>query len=185
MSEPNLLEFLPLRRRALLRSAIGRTLEQVDRLLVTTPDDFVDRGGPPMGFFAQASGPVELLFSGGLVHALSTWPSQLSVLVEPDKLGPDPYAVRYRLSASQQVAPAWLVSALGATVDAVRVWVYRDDVPSDEARQAAVSYVLGTGLELFYCTYLHGRMDGDELVRREDLPAELPADPIDVGDEAD
>jgi hypothetical protein len=60
----------------------------------------------------------------------------------------------------------------------VGVHIYRDDVPSDEARQAAISYELESGCELFYVTYLHGRMSGDELMRGEDVPRDHVAETI-------
>ena len=173
---------LPLHQSALLGAAVGRTLDDIERILATTPEDFEARGGAPDGFFAEASGPTEITFSGGLVHALAGRASELSVIVGPDRFGPDPYAERYRLTDGPVAAhaPAWLAELVGATVTDVRVWLYRDDVPSDEARQAAVSYVLEGGDELFYGTYLHGRMSGDELFRRQDLDPDVSAGPVSV-----
>ncbi|MFJ6484784.1 MULTISPECIES: hypothetical protein [unclassified Streptomyces] len=159
---------LPLNRRDLLRRAVGRTLEDIERITSTRPADFTERGGAASLFFPSVSGPVQLEFSDGLIHALTVWPSGLSVLVHDEALGDDPYADRHRLSRTPQ-APDWLRSLLGRTVLDVRVHLHRDEVPSEEPRQAAVSYVLDNGEELFYAVYVHGRMDGDELLRREDV----------------
>jgi hypothetical protein len=160
-----------LAQQALLTRAIGRRLEDIERALVVDPEWYATEYGDPQAFFTGASGPAQLDFSDGLVHTLSAWPSQLSVIVDGAALPADPYADRYRLSETDR-APQWLRDALGQEVHDVCVYVYRDDVPSDEARQAAVSYELASGIELFYVTYLHGRMSGDEIMRGEDVPRE-------------
>jgi hypothetical protein len=165
---------LPLRRKELLRAAIGTTLLDIERWFSTTVADFVARGGDETSYFARCSGATQLTFSSGLVHALSVWPSELSIVVDEAPFGEDPYSDRHRLSQTR-AAPVWLRDCLGSTVRDVRVYVYRDDVPSNEARQAAVSYVLDASIELFYCTYLHGHMDSDELLRGEDVPRDQVA----------
>lgn len=165
---------LPLERRELLAAAHGRRLVEVERLLI--PLDSYRRLDHPEGaYLAAASGPTQLTFADGLVHALSTWPSQLSLLVGGTPFSDDPYAEQHRLSEEPNHAPAWLRDSLGRTVTAVRVHVFIDDEPSDEARQAGISYELDGEVEIFYCIELHGRMSGDELLRREDLPRVLPA----------
>jgi hypothetical protein len=143
--------------------AIGRTLVDVERLITVEPDWFAGEYGQPDRFFAAASGPAELSFSGGLLHGLAAWPSEFSILVQDTAFADDPYAPRYRLSKTRQ-APAWLRECLGEAVRDVRVYVYHDDVPSDEARQAGIGYRLESGQEIVYCIYLHGRMSGDEFV---------------------
>jgi hypothetical protein len=155
---------LPLRRRELLRAAIGHTLVDIERWTATTPADFVARGGTATQHFSECSGATVMLFSEGLAHAMEGWPSQLSITVDAEPFRDVSYSERYRLSACTETAPAWLRDCLGRTVRDVRVYVFRDDVLSDEARQAAVSYLLDSGVELFYCTQLHGRGDGDELL---------------------
>ncbi|AHH97293.1 hypothetical protein [Kutzneria albida] len=166
-TDAQLADRLPLARRELLGRAIGRSLVEVERVTATPVEEFVQDGGAAPDYLAKLSGPTQLTFSGGLVHSLAVWPSQLSLLVEDSPLPEDPYADRYRLS--ELGAPSWLRALVGLTVRDVRVHLYQDEVPSDEARQAAVSYVFDEGTELYYCVYLHGRMDGDELL----LPGEV------------
>jgi hypothetical protein len=170
---------LPLAQQALLTRAIGRRLVEIERAIVVAPDWFASEYGDPEAFFTQASGATQLTFSDGLIHTLRPWPSQLSVVVEGEPLPADPYADRHRLSETEY-APGWLRGLVGQEVDDVRVHRYRDDVPSDEARQAAISYVLA-GTELFYAMYLHGRMSGDELLRGEDVPRDAVAETVAMG----
>lgn len=169
MGDSALAASLPLAQTNLLRRAVGQQLADIERLLVVTPERFTDDGGDRSEYFAAASGPTQFMFGDGLVHAFYAWPSQLSLILESDALANDEYADRHRLSETD-ASPAWLRDCLGQRVRAVHVHVYRDDVPSDEARQAAVSYTFDSGHELFYGMYLHGRLDSDELLRGETVP---------------
>lgn len=169
MRDPALGASLLLERTGLLRRAVGQQLTEIERLLVVTPQRFTENGGERSEYFAAASGPTQFTFGDGLVHAFYVWPSQLSLIVETDPLADDEYAERHRLSQTD-AAPEWLRHCLGQRVRAVQVYVYRDDVPSDEARQAAVSYALDSGQQLFYGMYLHGRLDSDELLPGESVP---------------
>jgi hypothetical protein len=165
---PELSGWLPLRQQQTLRRALGHKIVEIERWLATHVDDFVSRGGKRSLYFSRASGPVSVFFEGGVAHGLSSWPSQLSVLVEPSAIDHHPYSERHRLSTTDAAEP-WLRGCLGRTVRNVRIWIFRDDVPSNEARQAGVSYVLDSGLELVYCVHLHGRESGDELLTAEDV----------------
>lgn len=171
MGDPALTASLLLEQRELLKQAVGQHLDDIERLLVVTPERFTEDGRERAEYFAAASGPTQFSFSEGLVHAFYVWPSQLSLIVESEPLADDPFAARHLLSKTD-AAPGWLRDCLGQRVRAVGVHLYRDDVPSDEARQAAVSYTLDSGRELFYAIYLHGRLDGDELMRGEDVAAD-------------
>jgi hypothetical protein len=162
MSDP-LLEFVPSLQRDVLGQAIGRRLVEIERLIVT--------GDRPFDF-GRAVGPVQLRFDPELLHVLSVLPSQLTLLVERDVLRPDYAAEVYKLSASK-ARPA-LHECLGRVCTDVRIWKYRDDVPSDEAREAAISYVLEGGRELFYVIYLHGASDDDALMTADEFT------PVDV-----
>lgn len=166
---------LPLSQTELLGAAIGCQLLDITRWLVTTPEDFVARGGERSLFFASCSGPTELVFSEGLVHSFEGLPNELSVMVDRHPLDGVADSERHRLSESPGTATPWLRGCLGQTVRDVRVWIYRDDVPSPEARQAAVSYLLDSGDELFYCTELHGRMSDDELLSGTEVPRDAVA----------
>jgi hypothetical protein len=170
---------LPLSRLPLLLRAIGRRLLEVERLIAVEPDWFASEYGDPERFLTAASGPTQLTFSGGVVHALSSWPSQLSIVVEDAPFEQDPYAESYLLSETEH-APQWLRDCLGQRVEDVRVHRYRDDVPSDEARQAAISYQLEAGVELFYGTFIHGRLSGDELLRGDELARDHIAETVSI-----
>jgi hypothetical protein len=173
---------LPLRRRELLREAIGRTLLDIDRWTATTPSDFVARGGLRSLHFSRCSGPTIMSFGDGLVHSWAGWPSQLSIIVDGNPVVDVAYSERYRLSDCADTAPAWLRACLGRSVRDVLVHVYRDDVPSDEARQAAVSYLLDSGVELWYGTELHGRSTSDELLRGDEVPRDHVASTVSMAD---
>lgn len=170
---------LPLSKLELLRKAIGRTLLEIERRFVEQPDDYVTRAGEGTEYFARASGLTEFMFSDSLVHSLAVWPSALSITVHSSSAAEDPYAEPVRLS--RVGAPSWLFSCLGCKVLDVRVYVYREDaVDSPEPRQVAVSYVLAPDIELVYCTYLHGRMDGDELVLAAEIDPSRVASVVSV-----
>lgn len=171
---------LPLNRALLLGRAIGRSLVDVERHLAVDPEQFSKRGGRPDDWFAVASGPTQLMFGPELVHPLAVWPSALSIVVYGEPLLDDPYAPRYRLSATK--APAWLWACAGQTVTDVRVHMYRDEAPALEPCQAAVSYCLSSGVEVFYCIYLHGRMDSDELMPGDAVPRDRIARSVSVRD---
>jgi hypothetical protein len=178
-SRSPLAAMLPLNRIDRLAQAIGRTLVDVERHLPTRLEDFLARGGDESSYFSLASGATEMIFSDGLVHTLSSWPSQLSLLVSDQPRAADPDAPGCRLSATA-AAPAWLKACLGRRVRDVCVYVYQDDVDSDEARQAAVSYVLDSGTELFYGTYFHGNLDADELLEGAAVPRDHVAERISI-----
>lgn len=165
---------LPYNQLPLLRSVIGHRLLDVERSL-TPLAAHLEYGEDSAEYLSAASGPTELTFSGNLRHTLISWPSQLSVYISSERLPDDEYAERHLLSQSRELAPSWLSATLGAMVLSIRVYEFIDDIDSSEARQAAIGYLLDTKLELMYCTQLHGRMTADELVRRSDLPAQLPA----------
>jgi hypothetical protein len=160
---------LPMHQLDLLQRAIGRQLIEIERMFAISARDFAQRGAPPGEYFARASGATRLSFSGGEHHTLAVWPSQLSVIVSAAQLADDPLAERVLLSTIQP-APAWRAAVLGHAIDDVRIYEYLEpDVDSLEARQSAVSYLFDSGVELFYCTYLHGRMDGDELLLADEV----------------
>jgi hypothetical protein len=54
----------------------------------------------------------------------------------------------------------------------VRIWKLQEEFESDEAKEAAVSYVFDNELELFYCIYLHGDLDADYLLLGNEVPRE-------------
>jgi hypothetical protein len=160
---------LPLAQTELLQRSIGRTLVDIERRLPETLDRYLERGFAHARYFSEASGATQLFFSDGLLHSLCGWPSQLSVIVDDAPAWDDPDAPPVQLSRTT-AAPDWLRACLGRTVREVQVHVYLEEgVDSDEARQCAIAYLLEPAEELVYCTYLHGRMDGDELVRGRDL----------------
>jgi len=156
------LSLLPLRQTSLLGSAIGRTLIDIERLLLPTLADHLARGGDERAFFTRSHGTTGLHFTGGLLHAIYEWPSELSILVDGLPLQMREFDERHLLSQSPS-APDWLRACLGQEVRDVVAYVYDDGVPSDEARQVGLTYRLASGFDLYCGTYLHGNMDTIEL----------------------
>jgi hypothetical protein len=157
---------LPTESIGVLGAAVGRPLLDVERMTATTLADYVEFGGREDDYFVSVSGPVQLTFGGGVVHALYAAPSRFSVLVDAAPLADHRLMDRHHVG--DVPAPTWLRAAVGRVVRDVRIYFYKDDVDSGEPRQAAVSYVFDDE-ELIYCLYLHGRMSGDELVQAADL----------------
>ena len=153
---------LPQRQTALLRSAIGHVLVDIERLLLPTLADHLARGGDVKVFFTRSHGSTALHFSGGVVHSIYGWPSQLSIIVERAPLEAREFDERHLLSATPS-APDWLRACLGQEVRDVIAYVYDDGVPSDEAREVGLTYRLASGFDLYVGTYLHGNMDTIEL----------------------
>lgn len=169
-SDQELFEFLPSRQADLLATAIGLRLLDVERLFLRDPPTFLrDARFAAADFFARNSGPVELHFEGGLSHALGVWPSQLSIVVLPGPLTGHYGELLYRLGEDAAAAPE-LKACLGRSCQDVRIWILQEDFESEEAKEAAVSYVFDGGLELFYCIYLHGDLDSDYLLPGADVP---------------
>jgi hypothetical protein len=158
---------LPTESIGVLGAAVGRPLLDVERMTATTLADYVEIGGREGYYFVAVSGPVQLTFGGGAVHALYAAPSRFSVLVDDAPLADHWLMDRHHVA--EVPAPTWLRAVVGRIVRDVRIYFYKDGVDSDEPRQAAVSYVFDDDEELIYCIYLHGRMSGDELVRAADL----------------
>src|SRR5262245_38300198 len=165
--------FLPSAQTKHLGAAIGRCLVEIDRLLVTTREDFVARGGADDEYFARASGPAQLRFDDGSIHVLSVWPSELSLLVKDQPLAPDWAAEVFALSTTS--ARAELRACLGRRCEDVRIWTVAEEVDWDAAREAAISYLLSGGVELFYAIYLHGDLDSDYLMLCEEVPRDKVA----------
>ena len=61
---------------------------------------------------------------------------------------------------------------LGRRCTDVRIWTFREDIETTEAKQAAVSYVLDDA-ELFYGFYIHGSDDTDALMLRDEILPDL------------
>jgi hypothetical protein len=163
-SVKELFEFLPSKRTQLLAAALGRQLLDVERLFFRDLETFLrNRRFSAADFFARNSGPVQFHFDGSLSHAIGVWPSQLSVVVLPSPLSGYNDDPPYLLSEDAHAVPE-LKACLGRTCEDVRIWTLRDEVESEEAKEAAVSYVFEGGFELFYCIYLHGDMDSDYLL---------------------
>jgi hypothetical protein len=153
---------LPLRQTALLRSAIGHTLVDIERLLLPTLADHLAAGRDANVFFTRSHGATGLHFSGGLVHSIYGWPSQLSIIVDGLPIEAPEFDERHLLSATPS-APDWLRACLGQEVRDVVAYVYDDGVPSDEPREVGLTYRLASGFDLYVGTYLHGNMDTIEL----------------------
>lgn len=159
---------LPLQQTKLLRRAMGETLVDIERWFVLNRAQFEAYAGEGAEYFSRSSGATTFSFSGGVIHSLCGWPSQLSIRVWDESLRDDPDAERHTLSEAD-TAPKWLRDCIGQRVIDVRVYVYDDDVPSDEAKQVALSYVFDSGVELVFCTYLHGQMDDEEILRGDEI----------------
>lgn len=168
--EYELSSLLPSRRTADLERALGRRLEEVERLFNITREGFAGDGGrDARDYFSRNVGPTQLRFAGGPTHALASWPEQLSVVLLEEPLAGDDFDVLYALSADADAPPA-LRAALGQECADVRIWTFRDEVETDEAKEAGVSYLLADGTELLYCAYLHGDLSADYLITPDALP---------------
>ena len=158
-----LTKLLPSRRLDLLRQAIGRRLVDIRRLTVEGPFPLP---------FSLRSGPTEFSFEGDVRHHFAVWGEQLSIVLLDDALEADDHGRIVSLSST--VSKGSLASLVGQRCDDVRWWRYRDEVESEEAKEAGVSYVFEGGDELFYCIYLHEDLDHDQLLFRTELqPARI------------
>jgi hypothetical protein len=169
-TDDDLFRLLPTNRAEALAEAIGRRLVDVERFFQMDPSRFLTHTRFAAGqFFTHNSGPVQLCFACGVAIALVSWPEQLSLVVLPEPLSETGDDRLYRLSERGDVPPA-LADCLGRVCRDVRIWTLREEFEADEARQAAVSFLLEGGPELFYGTYLHGDLDSDYLLLGQEVP---------------
>jgi hypothetical protein len=167
--EEELAQYLPSVQIERLSQAIGRGLLEVTRWLVVPLDRFLVTGRfPAQEYFARSAGPVQLDFAGDLSHTLDVWAEQLSILVLPDPIAAP--SVEDLVCLSESAAPPTLRACLGQTCLDVRIWTLAEEIESDEARQVALSYLFSNGVELFYCTYLHGDLSSDYLLLGPEVP---------------
>jgi hypothetical protein len=167
---------LPSSRRQALAAAVGRRLTRVERLFSRSLEAFVrDTGRPESEYFSHNCGPAQLHFEEQLTHSLTVWPSQLSIIVLREPLAEQDEHRLVSLSASGPAAPP-LAACLGQVCRDVRIWTLREEFPTEEAREVAVSYRLAGDVELFYSIYLHGDLDNDYLL----LGADVPRDRVDT-----
>ncbi|MGK7917220.1 MAG: hypothetical protein AB4038_17010 [Prochloraceae cyanobacterium] len=71
--------------------------------------------------------------------------------------------------------PNSLKECLGKVCQDVKIWTLKEDFDSEEAKEAAISYVLSKNLKLLSCIYLHGDLDSDYLLLGQDIPRERVA----------
>lgn len=164
--DDELTEWLPSRQQDRLAAAITRQLVDIERWLTLTPAQFLDDAHfTPADFLVYSSGLTRFFFTADVVHSYGVEGEQLSLVLLPEPATGDPFETPYRLS-TYEPADLHLRSFLGKTCADVRIWRYYDAVPSDEAREAAVSYLFADETELFYVIYLHGDLDSDYLLSR-------------------
>jgi hypothetical protein len=170
VGDTELFKLLPSQRTDILATAIGRNLEDIERLFLLDLPTFVqDARFDPAQFFSLNSGPVQFRFDDGLTHAYDVWPSQLSVINLPAILTAADDERLYRLG-EDEAAPPKLKSCLGQRCQDVRIWTLAEEFESQEAKEVAVSYFFSADWELFYCIYLHGDLDSDYLLMGADVP---------------
>lgn len=128
-----------------------------------------------MTFFSCNTGAIQLYFEDRLIHTLSVYGEQLSIVLLPEIIASDGFAQSYRLSKMEQMAPELLKECLGNVCQDVRIWMLREEFESVEAKEAAVSYLLSNGQELFYCIYLHDDLDSDYLLLEQNIHREKVA----------
>lgn len=168
LTDEQLLALIPSRQKILLASAIGKRLVEVERFFPCDLACFVARGNEENAFFSRNSGGTCLFFEGDIVHPLSVWGEQLSLVVLPDRFTNNDYATLFKLSQTSAVFPAF-PNVLGKVCVDVRIWKLHEDFEAEEARECAISYVLTDGAELFYTIYLHEDGDGDYLMLRPEV----------------
>jgi len=106
-----------------------------------------------------------------VTQTLAVWGEQLSVVLLDERLVQQEDATLVSLRETP-LATARLKAVLGRRCSDVRIWTFREDIESDEAKQAAVSYVLDDE-ELFYGIYVHGTGDNDTLIFRDEIITNL------------
>jgi len=174
-TDAQLLSMLPSLHKPELAAAIGRRLLEVQRFFQSGRSSFVEAQGlGEQDFFPLNSGATQFDFENGVSHAFDVYGEQLSLVLLPMKLENNEYATLYPLS-EEPTAGAALKSCLGQVCRDVRIWTLKEDFESEEAKEAAVSYVLSSGAELFYCIYLHDDMDSDYLLFRQEVRLEKAA----------
>lgn len=167
--------YLPSQRIDALRRAIGRELVDVRRLFLLDLGEFLQGtpGAEETDYFARNTGPTDFVFEDGMIHPLAVWTEQFSVLVLDEPLAPIGWYTLVSLRETPLVRPRFR-SCLGRRCSDVRIWTFQEDIESDEAKQAAVSYVL-EGEELFYGFFIHGNSDEDALMFADEVRPELVA----------
>lgn len=174
-SDRELFAFLPSKRKQILAAAIGRRLEEIQRLFSLDLPAFLEDGRfTEAEFFSNNTGSVQMCFENGLTHVLDVWGEQLSIVVLSDSLQSHDSASLYRLTEIES-APATLTRCIGQICQDVRIWTLQEEFESSEAKEAAVSYVLENGEELFYCIYLHEDLDSDFLLPGSNVPRDKVA----------
>jgi hypothetical protein len=166
---------LPSKRLDELGRAIGRTLVDVRRLFGLDIKTFLEAtpGAEEIDYFGSNSGPTELVFDGGVTQTLALWDEQLSVVLLDQPLKPSSRRSVVSLVDTPFVRPR-LKSCIGRRCSDVRIWTFLEDIESEEAKQAAVSYLLD-GEELFYGFYIHGNADEDSLMFADEIQPDLVA----------
>lgn len=175
-SDLELLTFLPSKQKEILAKAIGKQLVEVERFFAMDLSSFLKYTSfKKTDFFSYNTGAVQLYFEDRLTHALSVYGEQLSIVLLPEIIASDGFAQSYRLSKMEQMAPELLKECLGKVCQDVRIWTLREEFESVEAKEAAVSYLLSNGQELFYCIYLHDDLDSDYLLLEQNIHREKVA----------
>ena len=93
----------------------------------------------------------------------------------PENLISDEFTQSYRLSSSERIASELLKECLGQVCKDVRIWRLKEEIESEEAKSAGISYLLSNGQELFYCIYLHSDLDSGYLLLEGDIQREKVA----------
>lgn len=172
-NDNELLTFLPSKQKESLAKAIGKRLIEVERFFEMDISSFLKYTSfKKADFFSCNTGAVQMYFEDRLTHALAVYGEQLSIVLLPETLTSDGFAQSYRLSEMEQMAPVLLKNCLGNVCQDVRIWTLREEFESEEAKEAAISYLLSNGQELFYCIYIHDNLDSDYLLLKQDIHKE-------------
>jgi hypothetical protein len=147
-----------------LRLAIGKVLLEVERFIETDLSTFLKSSWfDEADFFSRSSGGVQFYFEDNLVHTLSVWGEQLSLVLLPNPLTNSMFGTLHRLSTANQGLNKMRV-CLNQTCQDIRIWKLHDDIDSQEAKEVAISYLLSNAIEIFYCIYLHQDLSTDYLL---------------------
>ncbi len=152
-----------------LNHAIGKPLTEITRWFVLNPEVFFgEYNYGPDEFIMYNSGLTQFEFGKERHHTYVVDGEQLSLEIIDDYDIDEEFDIPYKLSEYSPV-PSSFKACLGKVCQDVRIWKCKEALNGGERGEAGISYVFENGEEIFYCIYLHGELDSDFLLTRDQI----------------